>query len=227
MTIRQRWAPLHGSRYVIELIFAADGTVARIVLLPEALLHSHTWTDVPGTVELSPGEMQWLVASANVLRPLGDAHAINHAPNLCFVSGKNLYCADHYELATVNHYHEQLVRNQSAENRLRHIEVLYKQPVAGVVQDVRVQGSERHLRVDGQWYHGEKPGVEIFEKAQVGSVVHLITYGCTPNEKACIAVPEPSNSAAAEQYVNEKLTGHECSGDFSTTTTAEKWRGVP
>jgi hypothetical protein len=61
----------HGSRYVIELIFAADGTVARIVLLPEALLHSDSWSDVPNRVELSPAEMQWLTASANTLRSLG------------------------------------------------------------------------------------------------------------------------------------------------------------
>jgi hypothetical protein len=179
----------HGSTYVIELIFAADETVARIVLLPEDLLHSDSWTDVPNVVELSPGEMQWLVASANVLRPLGIAHATD-APNFCFQSGKNLYCTDHYELAMVSHYHEQLGRNQSTENRLRDIAILYKQPVAGIVEDARVQESERHLKVDGQWYHGEKPGVEIFEKAQVGSVVHLITYGCTANKKACIAVPE-------------------------------------
>lgn len=187
----------HGSSYVIELIFAADGTVARIVLQPEALLHSNSWTDVPNAVELSPGEMQWLLASANVLRPLGDARPSNLAPNVCFQSGKNLYCADHYELATVSHYHEQLGGNQSTENRLRDIAILYKQSVVGIVEDSRVQGSERQLKVGGQWYHGEKLGVEIFEKAQVGSVVHLITYGCTANEKACVAVPEQSNSAPA------------------------------
>lgn len=188
----------HGSTYVIELIFAADETVARIVLLPEELLHSDSWTDVPNVVELSPGEMQWLVASANVLRPLGDAHA-DHAPNFYFQSGKNLYFVDHYELATVDHYHEQLVdRNQSTGSRLRDIAILYKQPVAGIVEDARVQGSERHLKVNGQWYRGEKPGVEIFEKTQVGSVVRLITYGCTANAKACTAVPEQSNSAPPE-----------------------------
>lgn len=47
----------HGSSYVIELIFAADGTVARIALLPEALLHSDSWSDVPSAVELSSSEM--------------------------------------------------------------------------------------------------------------------------------------------------------------------------
>jgi len=51
------------------------------------------------------------------------------------------------------------------EKRLRDIEILYKQPVMGIVEDARVQGSERHLKVGGQWYHGEKPGVEIFDKA--------------------------------------------------------------
>jgi hypothetical protein len=54
----------HGSNYVIELAFAADGSVARITLLPEALLHSDSRTDVPNMVELFPSEMRWLVASA-------------------------------------------------------------------------------------------------------------------------------------------------------------------
>jgi len=130
---------------LIELIFAADGTVARIALLPEALLHSDSWTDVPTAVELSPSEMKWLIGSAKVLRPLGAPHAIKYAPNFCFVSGKNLYCVDHYELATVHHYHERSDGNQSMEKRLRDIEILYKQPVMGIVEDARVQGSERHL----------------------------------------------------------------------------------
>lgn len=187
----------HGSAYVIELIFAADQTVARVVLLPEELLHSDSWTDVPSFVELSPGEMQWLLASANLLRPLGDARS-NHAPNFCFESGRNLYCDDHYELATVNHYHERLDGNQPMGKRLRDIAILYRQPVAGIVEEARVQGSDRQLKVGGQWYRGQRPRVEIFEKTQVGSVVHLIAYGCTANEKACIGIPEQSNSASPE-----------------------------
>jgi hypothetical protein len=181
----------HGSNYVIELVFAADGRVARIILQPEPLLYSDNWTDVPDTVELSPAEMQWLVASANILRPLGNVRAMNDAPNGCFQSGKNLYCSDQYELAVVSHYHmEKMNDRQLPQIALENIAIVYEQLIVGVVEQTRVKGSQRHLRVGGQWYHGEKPGVEIFDKAQIGSVVHLITYGCTANEKACVAVPE-------------------------------------
>ena len=38
--------------------------------------------------------------------------------------------------------------------------------VDGIVEDVRVEGSQRMLKVGGQWYRGEKPGVEIFEGAE-------------------------------------------------------------
>jgi len=190
----------HGSSYVIELIFAVDGTVARIVLLPEALLHSDSWTDVPNRVELSPAEMQWLTSSANALRPLGEVREINDAPNGCLESGKNLYCADQYELAAVSHYHIERVNDQgSPETALEDIAIVYEQSVVGIVEDARVEGSQRHLKVGGHWYHGEKPGVEIFDKAEIGSVVRLVTYGCTANEKACIAVPEKSKSISAEQ----------------------------
>jgi hypothetical protein len=190
----------HGSSYVIELIFAADGSVARIHLLPEALLHSDSWTDVPTAVELSPSEMKWLIGSAEVLRRLGDARPVNIAPKLCFYSGRNIYCTDQYELARVNHFHiERLDHNQSTESALKDIAIFYKQPVMGIAEDARVQGSERQLEVGGQWYQGEKPGVEIFDKAEIGSVVQLVTYGCSANMKVCIAMPEKSTSTALKQ----------------------------
>jgi hypothetical protein len=185
----------HGSSYVIELIFASDGTIARLMLLPEALLHSHYWGDVPNIVELAPAEMQWLVASANVLQPLGKADEVLEAPGGCFQSGPNLYCADTYELATVSHYHTEEGREEElTQVALRDIEVLYKQSVNGIVEDVRVEGGQRKLKVGGQWYHREKPGVEIFDKAQKGSIVRFIAYGCAANEKACTGVPEESKS---------------------------------
>jgi hypothetical protein len=187
----------HGSSYVIELIFASDGTIARLILLPEALLHSRYRGDVPNIVELSPAEMQWLVASANDLQPLGKADEVREAPDGCFQSGPNLYCADTYELAIINHYHTEEGREEDRV-ALRDIEILYKQFVNSIVEDVRVEGSEHMLKVGGQWYHGEKPGVEIFDKAQKGSVVRFITYGCTANEKACTAVPAESKSTATE-----------------------------
>lgn len=189
----------HGSSYVIELIFASNGTIARLLLVPESLLHSHYWGDVPDVVELPPAEMPWLVESANLLQSLGKVNQVREAPNGCFQSGRNLYCADSYELAAVSHYHNEEGREEARTRvALRNIEVLYKQFVNGLVEDVRVEGNQRKLKVSGQWYHCEEPGVEIFEKAQKGSVVRLITYGCTANEKACTAVPEKLKPNAAE-----------------------------
>lgn len=124
----------HGSNYVIELAFAADGGVARITLQPEALLYSDRWTDVADTVELFPSEMQWFVASANMLRPLGDVRAMN--ANLCFQSGKNLYCIDEYELATVSHYHVEKINDRQLQRiALEDIAIRYKQSVVGIVED--------------------------------------------------------------------------------------------
>ena len=88
---------------MIELIFGADGAAARLKLFPEALLHSDTWSDVPSGVALSRAEIESLIASANILQPLGNAREITEAPNRCFVSGPNWYCEDRYELASVSH----------------------------------------------------------------------------------------------------------------------------
>ena len=190
----------HSSSYVVELIFAADGAVAGLGLMPEALLYSNDWADVPSTVELSRTEMQWLVASANELQPLGKAIEVMEAPDGCFQSGPNLYCRDHYELASVSHYHLERSDDESrAAVALKNIQILYRQSVNGIVEEIRVEGSQRLLRVGKQWYHGEKPGVETFDKAHIGSVVSLVTYGCTANKKACIALPEGSESSATEQ----------------------------
>jgi hypothetical protein len=191
---------LHGSSYVIELVFAADGTIAGILLRPESLLYSNYWGDVPSAVELSRAEMQWLVASANEMQPLGKATEIMEAPDGCFQSGPNLYCTDHYELASVRHYH--LVRGYAKNATvaaLKDIQILYRQSVNGIVEQVRVEGSQRQLKVGGQWYDGEQPGVETFDKAQIGSVVSLVTYGCTANEKACTALPEESQPTPTKQ----------------------------
>lgn len=187
----------HGASYVTELVFAANGSIARVQLLPEALLHSDSWSDVPDAIELSRAEMQWLVESANALQPLGKPGEIMNAPDGCFQSGPNLYCADRYELASVSHYHLERGDNERVTNvALREISVLYRQSVSGVVEDVRVEGSQRQLKVGGYWYHGEKPSnTDIFARAAKGSVVQLITYGCAANEKVCLANPEESNSA--------------------------------
>jgi len=188
----------HGSSYAIELVFAADATVARIALEPEALLHSDSWNDVPKTIELLSSEMQWFLASANAIRPLGGRRP--NAPNLCFYSGPNRYCDDHYELANVSHFHLEHVNEQGlGEAALKDIRIAYKESVVGIVEDARMDGGQRHLKVAGQWYHGQKPGVELFDKAEIGSLVGLVTYGCTANKKACIAMPGKSTSTDAEQ----------------------------
>ncbi len=189
----------HGSSYVIVLAFASDGQIAKVTLLPEALLRSDYWGDVPETVALSVAEMPWLVESAGTLQPLGKAVETFEAPDGWFQSGPNLYCADNYELASVSHYHnERADEKRGTEVALRDIEILYKQSVTGVVEDVRVDGSQRQLRVAGQWYHGEKPGAGIFAEVQIGAAVRLVTYGCTANEKVCLAVADRPKSDVAE-----------------------------
>ena len=183
----------HGSGYVIELIFAADGTIAALLLHPEALLYSDDWADVPSTLRLPNIEMQRFVSSADSLQILGKVHATARPPQGCFQSGENLYCADTYELASVRHYHvERGAAKQTTEVALRDIAVVYSHSIIGIVEDVKREGSQRLLKVGGQWYHGEKPGMDIFEQAQVGSVVRLIAYGCAASEKSCIANPEQS-----------------------------------
>ena len=178
--------------YVIELIFAQDGSVARVQLLPEALLHSDSWSDVPDGIELSQPEMQWLVDSANALHPMGKPGEILDTPDGCFQSGRNLYCIDTYEHAIVNHYHFERLDSKHVVNvSLGGISIAYKQSVSGIVADVRVDGSQRQLKIDGHWYCGEKlSGDDIFGKAAIGSVVQLVTFGCAANKKVCIAIPE-------------------------------------
>jgi len=190
----------HGSSYVIEIIFAPDGAVARLALLPEALMHSDYWGNVPSTVELARAEMQWLIASANVLQPLGNAREVREAPDTCFQSGPNLYCHDSYELASVSHYH--LVRgdkNLATGAAMRDIVVSYRRSIVGIVEDVGVEETQRRVKLGGQWYQANRPGVETFEKAQIGSTLRFITYGCTANEKTCIALREQSSSAATDE----------------------------
>lgn len=170
--------------------------MARLKLFPETMLHRDNWSDVPRGVELSRAEMEWLIASADILQPLGKAREITEAPNRCFVSGPNWYCEDFYELASVNHYH---LQRGGRELALGDIAILYRQCVGGLVEDVRVEGNQRQFRVGGQWYRVEEPGVDIFDKAQIGSVVSLVTYGCAGNEKACRAFPEQSKSTATER----------------------------
>ena len=179
----------HGTSYVTELIFASDGSIARVQLLPEALLYSDTWSDVADAVELSRAEMESFLQSVSTLQPLGKGE-FRDAPNGCFQSGHNLYCTDHYAHAIVHHYHlERSNKPQVTNIVLRHVGVAYRQAVMGVVQDVKRRGGKTQINVDGQWYEGEKNGVSVFDDATTGSVVQLVSFGCTANKKACIAIP--------------------------------------
>ena len=184
----------HGASYVTELVFAPDGSLARLQLLPEELLHTDNGSDVPDYVQLSPAEMRSFIESANALQPLGKGE-IRSAPNGCFQSGQNLYCAERYEFAVVDHYHHQRADNEHVITiSLKDVRIFYRQSVSGVVEDVRVEGSQRQLKVGGQWYHGDKPGREVFSDAAIGSFVQLVTFGCAANEKACRASPKETES---------------------------------
>ena len=185
----------HGATYVLQLIFADDGSLASIQLSPEALLHSDNWSDTPEYAELSRAEMQSLLEAANSLQSLGKPVEVHEAPDACFQSGPNLYCHDIYEQASVSHYHlEKGGTGGVARLALRDVSILYRRSVSGVVEDVKVDGSQRKLKIGGHWYHGEKPGSEVFRDAAKGSVVQLVVYGCTANEKSCLALPEGSTN---------------------------------
>src|SRR5260370_33667139 len=111
------------------------------------LLDSDNWSDVPNSVELSGTEMQWLVVSANVLRPLGKAVDITAAPLSCFQSGPNLYCADKYELATVSHYHlERQNEKNPMEAVLRDISILDRPPGRRIGEDVESEGTQQQAQ---------------------------------------------------------------------------------
>jgi hypothetical protein len=185
----------HGASYVISVIFAADGTIAMLTMLPEALLHSNSRSDAEDAVELLPAEMALFISNANELQSLGKAQEVHQAPDSCFESGRNLYCTDTYAAAVLSHYHtENFAKKRLGKIALKEVAIFYRQIVVGVVEDVRVVGSQRNLKVGGQWYHGEKPGEPVFDETQIGSTVRLITHGCSVNEKACIAGPIESSS---------------------------------
>jgi hypothetical protein len=116
------------ANYVVRLILTTDGSLARVELLPEALLHADSWTSVPDAVELGQGEMQWLIDTAGQLRPTGDPVLIHQPPDACFQSGQNLYCGDSYELAAVSKYCREHYRDEpSPQVSLRAATISYKQ----------------------------------------------------------------------------------------------------
>lgn len=125
------------TNYVARLVFATDGSLARVEVFPEALLYSDSWRKVPDTVELGPGETQWVIAIANQLRPIGHPLPYYQPPGLCFQSGQNLYCSDSYELAKVSTYRREDYRVQHPRISLRQVTIAYKQPPIGVVSELK------------------------------------------------------------------------------------------
>ena len=182
------------TNYVVRLVFATDGSLARVEFFPEALLYSDSWRSVPDTVELRPGEMQWVIAVASQLRPMGDPVSAYQPPGLCFQFGQNLYCSDSYELAEVSTYRRNDYRAQPPRISLRQVTIAYKQPLIGVVSELKaVSGDEHQVMVGPLWYRIYKERDQsLFDTVAVGSMVNLMGLGCAGNELTCDAFPAPA-----------------------------------
>jgi len=201
--------------YVVRLVFATDGSLARLEPFPEALLYSNLWTtEMEDTLTLGPpGAMRRLMAVASRLRPTGAPVSVSEAPDGCFQSSHNLYCVDRYELAKVSF--DCRDRVQPPQISLQEITIAYKQSVIGVVAELKAvswpQGKQ--VRVGPLWYQIfkepdsrlEKPFATTksfgdhrtkyqswFDKLAVGSKVSLMTFGCAGNEIVCDAISAPA-----------------------------------
>ncbi len=179
--------------YVVRLVFATDGSLVRVELFPEALLYSDSWRSVPDTVELGPGEGRLLIALASQLRPTGDPVSLHQPPDACFQSGGNLYCTDSYELANVSTYCHEDYRVQPPQISMRDVSIAYKQPVIGVVSELKaVSANEYQFMVGPIWYRIYRAfDQSLFDTLAVGSTVNLTTLGCAGNELACDAFSAP------------------------------------
>jgi hypothetical protein len=179
------------TNYVVRLVFATDGSLVRVELFPEALLYSDSWTSVPDTVELGPGEMRWFIALASQLRTMGDPVSLHNLPNACFYSGQNVYCRNSYELAEVRTYRREDYRLQPPQISLREVTIGHKQPVIGVVSELKaVSGNEHQFMVGPLWYRIYRAfDQSLFDTLTVGSVVNLTAFGCAGNELACDVFP--------------------------------------
>ena len=129
--------------------------IARVELLPEALLYSNSWRSVPEASELDEGEIQWFIKTVNQLRPTGDPVEIYEPPDACFQSGPNLYCHDLYEDASVSEY----CREQYQPNKLgtrispKSVTVGYKQSVRGSISALKVVSADEHrVKIGPFWY---------------------------------------------------------------------------
>ena len=177
------------TNYVVRLIFATDGSLVRVELFPEALLYSDSWTSVPDTVELGPGEMRWFIALAGQLRTMGEPVSHDRSPNVCAVSGPNLYCSNSYELAKVSMYRRENYRGKPPQISLKDVTIAYEQSVIGVVAELNaVSENEHQLRLGSVWYRIYKQGDPVFDSVAEGSMVRLTAFGCAGNELACDAI---------------------------------------
>lgn len=179
------------TNYVVRLVFATDGSLARVEVFPEALLYSHSWRSVPDNVELGPRVMQWVIAVASQLRPMGDPVSPYQPPGLCFQSGRNLYCSDSYELAKVSTYRREDCCVQPPRLSLHQVTIAYKQRVIGVVYEVKAASwNADEVMVGALWYRIYKERYEsVVDRLAVGSMVSLTAFGCAGNELTCDTFP--------------------------------------
>lgn len=185
------------SNYVVQLMFATDGSLARVELLPESLLYSNSWSSVSDSVELDQGEIHWFIKTANQLRPTGAPVEIHEPPDACFQSGPNLYCHDWYEDVGVSEYCREQYQPDKRGTRTspKSVTVGYKQSVRGIISAVKVVSPEDHQVKIGQFWYGihKFSNKELFNTATVGSIVSLTTVGCTANELVCEAAAANAN----------------------------------
>lgn len=181
----------HGTNYVVALVFADDGSLARIHLLPEALLHSDTWMDVPATAELSDQDMTWMVGIADALQEVGKQVPPEEFPSFCFQSGKNHYCDERHERASIGSYREDQQRGKQGGwgTVMRDITVSYKRIVSGRIEDFATgKTGEPLVRIGANWYavvQGKIADPNLTDKLKPGGIIRLDTTGCTGSEKAC------------------------------------------
>ena len=159
--------------YVVRLLFAEDGSLARLELKPEAFLHGQM--SATG-VKLGASDVQWFLKAANQLKPLGQPVDV-HKPPLCFQSSSGSYCSDRYAQAKVDQY---------LRGSLKSVTIAYKQSLHGTVSDRQAFPSNEHrIKVGQRWYAIDQ---KLFTDAVIGSIVNLTTFGCGVDRIDCEAI---------------------------------------
>lgn len=175
------------TNYVVRLVFASEGSLARIEFLPEAQLYGDSWTRVPDTVELGPEELPRIIAIASQLRPIGDPASSDERPDFCSWTGSVGYCRNSYQSAEVSSVRDNRV--QPGQTSLMQVTIAYKQSVVGAVSEIKaVSENEQRLRVGPTWYGVYKDSAQaLLDATAVGSIVRLTSIGCAGNELTCHA----------------------------------------